>query len=220
MDFTQDNGLIAWNNFTAQFGNSPRLESVVRALYAPMNMSQEALRQLLEERWLDTAVGAQLDGIGEIVGQSREIDDTVFVPFFGFVGQPNIMGFGQARLRRQEEPAVGGSTRLLDAEYRKVLYWKIAVNNGHGTAPEIARALSFIFDAADIRIRDIGNAKIIIWVSRIPGPNDPLMANPLRWIPKLAGVGVALISGSTERPFGFSNQGFYGFGDGIMARQI
>lgn len=220
MNFDQENGLIAWEHFTAQFANSPRLESLVRALYQPMQMSQDAVRQLLDERWLDTAVGAQLDGIGQIVGQSREIDDTVFVPFFGFVGQPNILGFGEARLRRQNEPAVGGSTRLLDAEYRKVLYWKIVVNNGHGTAPEIAFALSFIFDAAMIRIRDIGNAKIIIWVSRIPGPNDPLMANPKRWVPKVAGVGVQLITGSTETPFGFSNQGFYGFGVGVMAREI
>lgn len=220
MDFTQDNGLIAWQHWTAQFANSARLESIVRALYPPMQMSQEALRQLLEERWLDTAVGEQLDGIGQIVGQSREIDETVYVPFFGFLGQPSVLGFGQARMRRENEPAISGSTRLLDAEYRKVLYWKIAVNNGHGTAPEIARALSFIFDAAMIRIRDVGNAKIIVWASRIPGPNDPLMVNPKRWIPKAAGVGVQLVSGSTETPFGFANQGFYGFGVGVMAREI
>lgn len=220
MDFTQDNGLIAWNHWTAQFANSPRLQAIVRALYPPMQMSQDSLRQLLDERWLDTAVGAQLDGIGQIVGQSREIDETVYVPFFGFLGQPSILGFGQARMRRENEPPISGSTRLLDAEYRKVLYWKIAVNNGHGTAPEIARALSFIFDASMIRIRDVGNAKIIVWASRIPGPNDPLMVNPKRWIPKAAGVGVQLVSGSTETPFGFANQGFYGFGVGVMAREI
>lgn len=220
MDFSQDNGLIAWQHWTAQFASSPRLEAIVRALYPPMQMSQDALRQLLDERWLDTAVGAQLDGIGQIVGQSREIDETVYVPFFGFLGQPGVLGFGQARMRRENEPPISGSTRLLDTEYRKVLYWKIAVNNGHGTAPEIARALSFIFDAAMIRIRDVGNAKIIVWASRIPGPNDPLMVNPRRWIPKAAGVGVQVISASTETPFGFANQGFYGFGVGVMAREI
>ena len=65
-----------------------------------------------------------------------------------------------------------------------------------------------------------GNAKIRIWVSRIPGPNDPLMANPYKWVPQAAGVGVQLITGSTEKPFGFREQGFYGFGVGVLARGI
>src|SRR5690606_9849776 len=188
MDLHQDHATIGWRNFLAQYGDSPRLESIVRALYAPLNSNQVAIRQLFEDRWLDTAVGRQLDGIGEIVGQPREISDTIFVKFFGFQGQPGALGFGQARFRRSYEKAVSGSTRLLDNEYRKVLYWKIAVNNGHGTAPEIIAAIKPIFDVEHVRIKDVGNAKFDLWVSRIPGPNDPLMVNPYRWIQKAAGV--------------------------------
>lgn len=220
MDLEQQHADIAWSNFLAQYGNSPRLESVVRALYKPMQGIQGALRQLFEDRWLDKAVGRQLDGIGEIVGQSREIEDTIYVKFFGFDSQPGALGFGQARFRRSYEKAVSGSTRLLDDEYRKVLYWKIAVNNGHGTSPEIVAAMRPIFDVAYIRIKDAGNAKVRIWVSRIPGPNDPLMVNPYRWIPTAAGVGVQILTGSTEKPFGFINQGFFGFGVGVMSRAI
>ncbi len=220
MDLQQEHASVAWGHWLGQFQAKPRLEALVKALLKPAQGLQGALRDMYEQRWLDTAVGAQLDGIGEIVGLPRVIDEAVYVQFFGFLGQPNIGGFGQARLRRANERAVGGSTTLLDPEYRKLLYWKIALNNGHGTTPEISSSLKPIFDVSRVVVQDAGNAKIRIWVSRIPGPNDPLMINPHKWVPKAAGVGVQIISGSTEKPFGFRGQGFYGFGVGVLARRI
>lgn len=218
MDLDQNHADIAWGNFLAQYGSSPRLEAVVKALYAPLSHKQ--LKALCDERWLDTAVGKQLDGIGEIVGQSREIDDALYVQFFGFDGQSDVMGFGKARLRRQYEPAVAGSTRLLDTEYRKILYWKIGMNNGHGTAPEIAASVKAIFDASVVRVRDMGNAKIGVWFNTTLETNPALLLNPARWVPALAGVGVDLLSNTDEKPFGFLSQGLYGFGEGVMARGV
>lgn len=220
MDLKQDHGSTAWGNWLGQFQGKPRLEALVKALLKPVEGLQGALRALYEERWLDTAVGKQLDGIGEIVGIPRVVDQAVYIHFFGFVGQPAAGGFGEFRFRRGKEQAIAGSTRLFDAEYRKLLYWKIALNNGHGTAPEISRALKPIFEVNRVIVQNAGNAKIWIWVSRLPGINDPLMANPYRWVPQAAGVGVKLVTGSTEKPFGFSRQGFYGFGVGVMARGI
>lgn len=219
MDLTQDHALIAWEHWPAQFNDGTRLEALVRALAAPLNNIEGALLQLLDERWLDTAEGQQLDGIGDIVGLSRVIEDVAYVQFFGFLGQPGIAGFGAGRFRRAFEEVVGGSTVLLDPEYRRLLYWKIAINNGHGTTPEIIAALKPILQVSRVIVQDRGNAKIAIWIDRLPGVSDPLMINPQRWIPKAAGVGVVLTA-STDTPFGFSNQGFYGFGVGVMARRI
>lgn len=216
MDFDQNHAEIAWGNFLAQYGGSPRLESVVKALYAPLSHKQ--LKALYDDRWLDAAVGKQLDGIGEIVGQSREIDDTLYVQFFGFDGQPDVMGFGKARLRRQYESAVAGSTRLLDTEYRKILYWKIGLNNGHGTSPEIAASVKAIFDASVVRVRDMGNAKLGVWFNSTPDTNPALLINPTRWVPAMAGVGVDLLANTDEKPFGFISQGLFGFGEGVLAR--
>ncbi|VFR81301.1 FIG00698733: hypothetical protein [plant metagenome] len=220
MDLNQNHAAIAWGNWLAQFEKKPRLQALVMALLKPAEGLQGALRGLFEDRWLDTAEGQQLDGIGEIVGLPRILDEALFVRFFGFEGQPNTAGFGQARIRRRHERTVAGSTTLQDHEYRKLLYWKIALNNGRGTAPEIAAALKPIFDVSRVIVQDVGNAKIRIWVSKVPGPGDALMGDPYRWVPKLAGVGVQIITGSTERPFGFINQGFFGFGVGVMARGI
>lgn len=219
MDLQQDHALIAWQHWPAQFNDGSRIEALVRALASPLNGGQEAVRQLLDERWLDTAEGQQLDGIGDIVGLSRVIEDVAYVEFFGFLGQPGIAGFGVGRFRRAFEQVVGGSTVLLDPEYRRLLYWKIAINNGHGTAPEIIAALKPILQVSRVILQDRGNAKIAVWVDRLPGVSDPLMLNAQRWAPKAAGVGLTLTA-STDTPFGFVSQGFYGFGVGVMARRI
>jgi len=215
----QDHASIAWNHWLAQFPDGTRLEALARALYKPFAGIQTALLELLRDRWLDVAEGKQLDGIGDIVGLPRVIDDVVYVQFFGFISQPGIAGFGVGRLRRAHELSVGGSTTLLDPEYRRLLYWKIAINNGHGTTPEIIAALKPILDVNQVYVHDRGNAKIAVHVDRLPGPSDPLMVNARRWVPKAAGVGLVLTA-STDVPFGFVEQGFYGFGVGVMARGI
>lgn len=219
MNLQQDHALIAWQHWPAQFRDGTRLEALVRSLAAPLNGAQAAALELLEDRWLDTAEGAQLDGIGDIVGLPRVIDDVVYVQFFGFLGQPGIAGFNEGRLRRRGESITGGSTTLLDPEYRRLLYWKIAINNGHGTAPEIIASLKPILDVSRVIVQDVGNAKIAVWINRLPGVSDPLMVNARKWVPKAAGVGLKL-SASTDTPFGFLSQGFFGFGVGVMARGI
>jgi hypothetical protein len=220
LDLQQDHQEISWGYWLAQFVGKPKLESLVKALLKPGAMLQEALYELFNDRWLHSAEGAQLDGIGEIVGLPREIAGVGVIVFFGFESQPNIDTFGKARIRRIYEDPSAGTGQLDDESYRKMLYWKIAINNGHGTAPEIIASLKAIFGATAVIVQDMGNAKIRIWIGTLPVPGDPIMANVRRWIPKAAGVGLQVITGSTAKPFGFISQGFYGFGVGVMARGI
>ncbi len=214
MDLEQNHADIAWGHFTGQFQKSPRLESFVKSLYQPIG--PEMLLTVFNDRWLDTAEGAQLDGIGQIVGMPRKIDNTFLIKFFGFNSQPNSGTFGEARLRREGEATMGGSAVLMDPEYRKILYWKIAVNNGRGTAPEIAAAVKAIFDATWCSIVDAGNAKIQIVFNVTPNTNPAFLVTPLMWIPKAAGIGVELLITDEEKPFGFRHQNLYGFGEGVI----
>lgn len=54
-------------------------EKLVATLATPFQSLENALRQLLLERSIDTAIGAQLDVIGRLVGQARNgLDDDTF----------------------------------------------------------------------------------------------------------------------------------------------
>lgn len=192
MDIERNHDVVAWGHWLTQFQDSPRLESVVRGLYWGMNEAAKTASQLYMDRWLDTAIGKQLDGIGEIVGQSRIIlaGD---IRFFGFQGQTNSGGFSEARFRREWESGTGGMVALLDDDYRRLLRWKIAVNKGTGTAPDIAEAINAIFSTQNTRVIDVGNANIEIVVDVQLPEDNPLIVNKEQWVPAAAGVGFVFI---------------------------
>jgi len=48
------------------------VEKLVAAFAGPAQDVENVLQQLLLQRWIDTAVGVQLDQLGKIVGQARE----------------------------------------------------------------------------------------------------------------------------------------------------
>src|SRR5580765_3017834 len=139
--FPYNHSDIAWSHFLAQHVGKLNTENFVRAFYPPLDELDNAFNDLYTKRWIDTAEGVQLDGIGSIVGKSREVANSVYLPFFGFVSQPSGRGFGQARMRRQREPYAVSSV-LGDEDYRVALHMKIALNNGHGTAEEMMYAVN------------------------------------------------------------------------------
>src|SRR5580765_1475795 len=85
LNFPHDHADIAWSNFLAQHVNKLNTKNFVKAFYQPFNVLDKAINDLYTKRWIDTAEGAQLDGIGSIVGKSREVLNSVYLPFFGFV---------------------------------------------------------------------------------------------------------------------------------------
>lgn len=54
-----------------QLQGKTKFESLLSSYLAEMDEIETALWQIQEERWLDTAEGEQLDGIGRIVGSAR-----------------------------------------------------------------------------------------------------------------------------------------------------
>lgn len=55
----------------AQYKGMPLIEGLVEAIIQPFQGIEDALVQTLNFRWVDTAIGAQLDGLGSIVGEER-----------------------------------------------------------------------------------------------------------------------------------------------------
>lgn len=216
--FPHDHAEIAWSHFLAQHVNKANTENFVKAFYQPLNFLDKALNDLYTKRWIDTAEGQQLDGIGSIVGRSREVPNSVYLPFFGFWSQPSGRGFGQARMRHKREP-YATSMYLADADYRVALHLKIALNNGHGTAEEMMYAVNTSLGVRGTRVIDYGNANARIYIDDFILPNDARYSILLDNLAKAAGVKLWPFFVDADHTFGFLNQHiYYGFGIGILAR--
>lgn len=218
LDFPHDHVDIAWSHFLAQHDGKPNTENFVKAFYNPLNVLDKALNDLYTKRWIDTAEGVQLDGIGSIVGRTREVPNSIYLPFFGFTSQPSGRGFGEARLRRKREP-FATSNFLGDVDYRIALHMKIALNNGHGTAEELMYAVNTSLRVTGTRVLDVGNGNARIYINDFILPNDPRYSILLDNLAKAGGVKLWPYFVDVDFTFGFANQNiYYGFGIGIFAR--
>lgn len=57
---------------TGQFTDSPKLKGMVKAIMDALTELETQADELTTERWIDTAIGKQLDGCGYIVGEPRQ----------------------------------------------------------------------------------------------------------------------------------------------------
>ena len=55
----------------SQFKEKPRIEALIRAFVSPMDEIEREIYNLNFYRWVRTATGVQLDGLGAIVGEDR-----------------------------------------------------------------------------------------------------------------------------------------------------
>lgn len=210
-------GNIAWGHFLRQHQNSPKAEGFVRGFYTPMSNAATGMDALATALDIDAASGERLDYIGSIVGASRYIPQGIVLTYFGFATQASGRGFGQARMRHENEPLAEAYTAS-DNEYKTLIRAKIALNNGHGTADEIAEAAKMAFKAPTCSARDAGPAHIELWVGRIPGVDEGLGRVIPDYLPRAAGVSISIVFWSPNLAFGFKNAGHFGFGVGVMAR--
>jgi hypothetical protein len=200
------------------YGDKPVLRALLTALGEEMNEFNQVVNDLKTKRWINTAEGVQLDGIGQIVDRNRQIDKAIAVPFFGFLGQPSVKGFNQARFRGNQESNLT-SYILEDAEYRLVLAQKVMKNNSTGTAEDTLRSLKFVFNAPFVAMEEPGNANIVVAIGRILHDDDKILANAVDLIIRAGGVGLKYKAFYPSAYFGFLGQPkAQGFGQGAFAQ--
>lgn len=165
----------ARSRYTEQFKypETPIFDKYVQVLLGGKIELQEVFRQLMQERSLDTAVGVNLDNIGEIVGQPRTLLNVDVFEFFGFKGVPNAGSFGNLY-----DPSVGaifwdntkprfGNITLSDDIYRIFIKAKIAKNSTHATPEEVMDFTNFIFSTTGSTIQYEGKAAYTLFVGKL-----------------------------------------------------
>ncbi len=186
-----------------QFEESTVLNAILEAWGEELDELTQAHNDLKTKRWIETGEGVQLDGIGDIVGQSRLIQASVHVAFFAFDDQPNALGFEKGRFRDTWESWLN-STSLADNEYRMALWNKVWKNNSVGTAEETIRSAQYIFNANSIRLTEMGNARIKIGIGRLLTANEISLAKAIDLFVRAGGVKLEDITT-------FSNEDYFGF---------
>ncbi|SHI61598.1 Protein of unknown function [Anaerovibrio lipolyticus DSM 3074] len=207
------NHLIA--EFQWEGEDKPVLRAIIEALGEELNELQQVLYDLNKERTKERAVGKQLDGIGEIVGIGRTIDEAIAIKFFGFSGQPNVGTFDEARFRDMDEENLTSYT-MVDPEYRMIIDQKIIKNTSKGTTEDTIRSLKAAFNAPLVVLEELGNANIGIGIGRKLTDNEMMLVNAANLIVRPGGVGLKYkVSYNANNYFGFLDQPYaLGFDEG------
>jgi len=204
---------LAQSRLITQYTESTNLIGYLRALVSEADVLEQALCDLNDGRTIDTATGAVLDILGELVGQSRLYLLGNEVTYFGYAGAgPNIDGYGDTNnitlgaryldlFEFQGDPSLQS-----DPEYRLYIRARIAKNNSKGTINSIISQLLFLFDAELILLTEGTEASFSVAI----GTPVPLTIDQRRLItdtdllPKPAGV-------RFESTVEFDSNGFFGY---------
>lgn len=189
---------------------------------------QEVFRQLMQERSIDTAVGAQLDIIGEIVGQPRELIDTALLTYFAYLGYPDAESYGDLNdasiggFYRGVDDPLAGNTLLNDDQYRLFIKAKIIKNSTNATPNQILEFINFVFDSPQNQLVEEGDAAYTLLIGKELSTFEKVLLTyvsyssgyPSRFVPKPIGVRVNYGTYIAGDAFAFQGvAGAKGYGD-------
>lgn len=164
---------LAKTRVTSQFSDKPIFNKYVELLSHEFKELSSVLKDLLQLRDIDTAAGKQLDIIGRIVGQDRELISTDLFDFFGFQGEAGSKGFGDLEELAQElggyfydlGTPVGSNVLLDDETYRIFIKAKILKNTTASTPDQFITIIGYLFNSPKIFLTE-GEAEYTILFGR------------------------------------------------------
>lgn len=156
---------------TSEHADKPKFVATVDLSVKPSLDQQAVVNAFAADFDIDTAIGAQLDVVGQWVGIGRKIKIPLTGVYFSF----NIagLGFNQGVWMGPYDPTTG-LTSLPDEAYRILLRAEIALNNWDGTTPVAAAALIPLFPLNHVYLRD--NQNMTMTVSIAGPPVSPVAA--------------------------------------------
>lgn len=129
----------------------------------PLTDVSTSLNSLIAAFDIDTAVGVQLDILGEWIGRSRIVSVPISGIYFSF--DTDGLGWDQGVWQGPFDPD-SGYTSLSDETYRVILKAKIAINNWDGTNDSLPQILDTALTGSGLRMQIVDNQDmtISIWV--------------------------------------------------------
>lgn len=200
---------LAISRLATQFRESVNLIDNIKLLVSEDDLLESVICDVIEKRYLENATGVQLDIIGEIVGQTRELIESSGFDYFGFNTALDATSFTDyndnslgGRFRGFGE-ATTGVRILSDVEYRSFIRARIAKNMTRSTPEDIISQLAFIFEVPLVIFVD-GDTEYAVSIGKILSSNEKAILFNTDLIVKTAGVKanyVTMFDGSSY--FGF-----------------
>jgi hypothetical protein len=164
---------VARSRVTEQFKDKRVYDKYLQMLLSGKVELQNVIKDTMQLRSIDTAVGAQLDVIGEIVGRPRGLVTSEIFTYFGFDGAMQADSFSSTT-----DPTVGGQWYSLNApvgisrepsddEYRLILKAKIIKNRTMARPEDVIAAYKFLFGASQVTIDESSPAEVRIGIGKI-----------------------------------------------------
>ena len=139
---------------TSWHSDKPRFVNTVAVLLQPMLDAQEMLQKLTSDFNLDTAIGVQLDMVGQWIGRTRYVKQPIAGLYFSFDTPEARVGFDEG-VWMGPYNSVDGVQALDDDTYRTVLKLQAIANSWDGTLSSIAEQMDAVFPG--IAIQDLGD---------------------------------------------------------------
>ncbi|MBU5379523.1 DUF2612 domain-containing protein [Pantoea septica] len=182
---------------------------------------------------IDSAVGVQLDVLGEWIGRTRVVSQPISGVYFSF--DTDGLGWDQGVWQGPFDPDAG-FTSLSDDTYRVILKAKIAINSWDGQNDSLPAILETALDGSGLRMQIVDNQDMTISVWVFPEEDISLVSKEILatikqgyLTVKAAGVWAGDIqTPSIETPsegkrfFGFdmNNEYIAGFEDGAWEKTL
>lgn len=197
------------SRYTEQFKNSNNFDKMYQILAQSSQELQRTLLSLLSIVSIDDSSGYNLDVIGNIVGQSREITGVAATGYFGFEEDPTAKEFGSTRnnnggLYFSLNDSAGGNIRLPDPFYRSFIKAKIIQNNTGATPEDIIASAKLLFNPRNpVELIENDDTSFSLYIGRewddqqltvFPGLSEIDIAE--RMLPRPAGVKINYINES------------------------
>ena len=151
---------------TTEHQNRPKFIATVSASVSPFAKIQTVLRSFPRAFDIGTAVGQQLDGLGEWIGRSRRINEPISGVYMEW-DTTAAVGWEAGVWKGQFDPNEG-LVELPDDSYRLLLKAKIAANQWDGTIPGAYQVWEQVLTGSYLIIEDLQDMTMAIGVSGIP----------------------------------------------------
>jgi len=212
------------NRLMTQWADKPVTIGLLKSYLQSIQVIEDQWFQLLEERNITDGQGVQLDNLGLLIGQSRDVIEGAYAKYFGFAGNPNSDGFNQEPFFITGDPLVVTKS-LDDAQYRLYLRARAASNSSSATPEDLIKFFKALFGVnTNTIVTDTDTATATISVGHMFTDDERLLVLSSRqngMIPKPAGVIYKVRQFSENGYFGFNaDSQAKGFGVGSFISDI